>query len=168
MRLATRSLIRPEGRSVVQGLPAIWGATPDEVARTYPCDELAPDADRMVRAVSSGATAPDVFRWLRQLRVAPYSYDWIDNWGRQSPRELTPGLENLEIGQRMVIIMELLEFEENEHLTFKICVGKKFWGHVGSTYRLVTAAGWSTRWWSTAGTASTAASPGPSSRGPSW
>jgi hypothetical protein len=120
-----------------------WGARPEDFDLVYPGDGYIPEphSQPYYRAVDIDAPRPVVWRWLCQLAIAPYSYDWIDNWGRQSPRELTPGLEKLEIGQRMVIIMELLEFEENEHLTFKICVGKKFWGHVGSTYRLVELPG---------------------------
>jgi hypothetical protein len=50
------------------------------------------------------------------MRVAPYSYDWIDNLGRQSPRVLTPGLDDLVIGQK-VMIGELVDFERPSHLT---------------------------------------------------
>jgi hypothetical protein len=70
---------------------------------------------------------------LCQLRVAPYSYDWIDNFGRQSPRELTPGLEHLEIGQRFVAAFRLVDFEEGHHLTMVLGGGSPF-GTCALTY----------------------------------
>lgn len=54
------------------------------------------------------------------MRVAPYSYDLIDNGGRQSPLQLTPGLEKLEVGQEVMRIFELVEFETYRHLTLKL------------------------------------------------
>jgi hypothetical protein len=74
----------------------------------------------LYRAVTVNASAATVFRWLCQMRAAPYSYDWLDNGGRQSPLELTPGLENLAIGQDVMRIFNLTGFETGRHLTLRL------------------------------------------------
>ncbi len=94
-----------------------WGSTPTERARSYPCDQYLSHVDDVYfRAVDVHAPASVIFRWLCQLKAAPYSYDWLDNFGHQSPRTLLPGLENLEVGQR-VIVFRLVAFEQDRHLT---------------------------------------------------
>ncbi|GAA4964817.1 polyketide cyclase [Pseudonocardia tropica] len=40
------------------------------------------------RGVSVAAPAAAVWPWVAQIRLAPYSYDWVDNLGRRSPQEL--------------------------------------------------------------------------------
>lgn len=95
-----------------------WGATPAETRLSYPCDGLLPGArEAWFRAVTVEAPAATLFRWLCQLRVAPYSYDWIDNLGRRSPRRLTPGVDALQVGQRFLIIFRLASFEPGRHVT---------------------------------------------------
>jgi len=97
-----------------------WGATRAERDAPLPCDELMPDARiRCDRAVGVRAPVAVVFRWLCQLRVAPYSYDLLDNLGRRSPRRLTPGVERLEVGQRFMSIFSLASFAPDEHLTLR-------------------------------------------------
>ena len=66
-----------------------WGVTDDETRRPYPCDDFvnAP-ALEVWRAVDIAAPSNAVWPWLTQLSLAPYSYDWIDNLGRRSPRHL--------------------------------------------------------------------------------
>ena len=97
-----------------------WGSTPAERALHLPCDDLLPEAKLVVhRAVDVDAPPAVVFRWLCQLKVAPYSYDLIDNLGRRSPRELTPGAEDLEPGQRVMTVFRLARFEPDRHITLE-------------------------------------------------
>lgn len=95
-----------------------WGTTPEERALPYPCDAFVARVDGACwRGVTVRADAATLFRWLCQLKVAPYSYDWIDNRGRRSPRTLTAGAENLAIGDRVMSIFELVAFDPGLHLT---------------------------------------------------
>jgi hypothetical protein len=97
---------------------ASWGVTEAEKGMSFPCDERCPSPDlALFRGVTVSAPAPLIFRWLCQLRVAPYSYDWLDNGGRRSPPTLTPGLDTLAPGQRVMTIFDLVAFEPGRSLT---------------------------------------------------
>jgi hypothetical protein len=123
------------------GTSMTWGTTPGERAMPFPCDGLLASADvALYRGVSVAAPAARVFRWLCQLRVAPYSYDWIDNLGRRSPRQLIPGLGQLAVGQSVMGIFTLVDFDENQHLTIRTKPGTAAWrlfGDVAGTYLVV-------------------------------
>jgi hypothetical protein len=115
-----------------------WGSTAADRAIAFPCDAFIDEAaDTLWRAVDVDAPAPTVFRWLCQLRVAPYSYDWIDNWGRTSPRTLTPGLDALDEGQRVMTIFDLVAFEPDRHLTLRLRRANGPFGDVALTYLVV-------------------------------
>jgi hypothetical protein len=67
--------------------------------------------------------------------VAPYSYDWIDNRGRRSPQQLTPGADRLSIGQTMAVVFRLAAFEEGHHWTAVTTErGRRLFGPVAMTY----------------------------------
>lgn len=118
-----------------------YGTTERERERPFPCDpyDLEPD-DAYYRAVDVDAPAATVFRWLCQLRVAPYSYDWLDNLGRRSPRRLIPGKEDLRVGQRFMTIFRLAEFEQGIQITLVQHRLRRAFGSVVVTY-LVDARG---------------------------
>lgn len=68
---------------------AHWGVSDSEIALRYPCDAFLPTPTLQAwRGVTVRAEPEALWPWLTQIRVAPYSYDWIDNLGRRSPRRL--------------------------------------------------------------------------------
>jgi hypothetical protein len=77
-----------------------WGVSESETLRSYPCDEFVPSPTlRAWRGVRVQAPAEVVWQWVAQVRLAPYSYDWIDNLGHRSPRDLA-GLAEPRVGDR--------------------------------------------------------------------
>jgi hypothetical protein len=118
-----------------------WGTTAVERAIEYPCDRFLPNAEDAVhRGIDVAAPPAVVFRWLCQLRTAPYSYDALDNLGRRSPTTLTPGLERLALGQRFMTIFDLVAFEPDRHVTLKIEHFKRAFGDGAVTYLIVSDA----------------------------
>ena len=95
-----------------------WQVTAVERAAHYPCqDVVVPGAELWLRAVDVDAPVQVLYRWLCQLSVAPYSYDLLDNRGRRSPRVLTPGVDELVVGQRMLTIFHLAELRPGRGFT---------------------------------------------------
>ncbi|WP_432549022.1 hypothetical protein [Kineococcus arenarius] len=128
--------------------PTRWGVSDAEAARHLPCDDLVPHPRATwLRGVTVRAPAPTVYRWLCQLRVAPYSYDLLDNPGRRSPRTLTPGAERLAVGQRVMTIFELVSFAPGEHLTVRMRrgAGQRAFGEFTLTYDVRETAPGTTR-----------------------
>ncbi len=98
-----------------------WGTQPHERETAYPCDTVIDRVDdSYFRGVTIQAQPDTIYKWLCQMRVAPYSYDWIDNLGRRSPQELIPKLEELAVGQRMMFIFEVVSFERDRQVTMRI------------------------------------------------
>jgi hypothetical protein len=68
---------------------ARWGVSDSETTLRYPCDTFLPAPTLQAwRGVTVRAEPAALWPWLTQIRVAPYSYDWIDNLGRRSPPRL--------------------------------------------------------------------------------
>lgn len=102
-----------------------WGVNDADTARSYPCDEYVSGRGLQAwRAVAINATPAQIWPWLVQLRLAPYSYDWVDNRGRRSPQDLL-GLEDPRPGDPFTAsagrpLGRVLAVEHHVHLTARI------------------------------------------------
>jgi hypothetical protein len=102
-----------------------WNVTDDEVARHYPCDDFVCKPTLQAwRAVNVQSTPETLWPWVSQIRIAPYSYDWIDNLGRRSPQQLV-GLPEPVVGESFSTAAtrpfgRILAVQPPEHLTGEI------------------------------------------------
>lgn len=125
---------------IQNGLAFTWGSTRRERRGAFPCDAYLPQCDHILhRGIDVEASAAIVFRWFCQLKVAPYSYDWIDNFGKQSPPALTEGADRLFIGEQVMTIFELASYQQDRHLTVRMKHprGRRLFGDIALTYRVV-------------------------------
>ncbi len=121
-----------------------WGTEEAERRLPFPCDHCVEQVEAAYfRGITVRSTPATLFRWLCQMRAAPYSYDWIDNGGRRSPRTLTPGLDRLAVGQSVMRIFSLVDFATDRHLTLRIKHGTgafSLFGDLAITYLIVPEA----------------------------
>ena len=114
-----------------------WNATDEEWQNPYPCDEyIGEPHQQFIRAIDVRAPAEVTFRWVCQIKVAPYSYDLLDNWFRRSPRQLTPGAERLELGDKF-LVGPIVELEQDRHVTVVVDPGDdRGYGRFSLTYEV--------------------------------
>ena len=76
-----------------------WGATPEEVDRSLPGDDLVVRPTfNATRAISIQAPPERIWPWLIQVglgRAGWYSYDLLDNLGHRSSRRIVPELQHI-------------------------------------------------------------------------
>lgn len=133
-----------------------WGATDEEVSIELPGDELIPDGGSVTRAIGIDAPPGDVWPWLVQLgfgRAGWYSYDWIDNDGHPSAEVVVPEYQNLDVGDRILMMpdmgFEVLSIDPEASIVSKLEDGTTSWclallpQEDGST-RLLTR--WRNKW----------------------
>jgi hypothetical protein len=79
-----------------------WGATSDEVGASMPGDDLVPCSQfAATRAITIDAPAEHVWPWIVQVgfgRAGFYSYDLLDNLGRDSSDKVMPELQDPQVG----------------------------------------------------------------------
>ena len=121
-----------------------WGSKPEERKLPFTADRFVKNQNgRYFRAVDIDAPASLVYQWICQMKVAPYSYDRLDNKGKQSPQCLTPGVEKLTIGDKMMTIFNVDHFIPNKEVTLTMDVPPKpydaFYVPTAITYRILPA-----------------------------
>jgi hypothetical protein len=100
-----------------------WGATELETSRAMPGDDIVPNAAATTRAISIGSSPKELWPWLVQIgygRAGWYSYDWIDNDGKQSATRIVPELQHLQVGDMIEMLPgfgpRIVEVNASHHL----------------------------------------------------
>jgi len=79
------------------------------------------DCRELLRCIEIRANASDIFVWLKQLRIAPYSYDFFDNRCRKSPEYIIENLPPLKVNTHYLLAFHIFEFKENSFIACRFC-----------------------------------------------
>src|SRR4030042_702651 len=79
------------------------------------------DCRELLRCIEIGAPPSDIFIWLKQLRIAPYSYDFLDNRCRKSPDYIIENLPPLKVNAHYLLAFHIFAFEENSFIVCRFC-----------------------------------------------
>ena len=116
-------------------LAHFWGTELRECQIEYPCDRyLAHHDDAYFRGITIQANFRIIYRWICQLRMGTYSY------GFKRYNEPVPALEEIRLGQEIMGIFEIVDFEPNRYLTIRIKKGSlaaRIYGQVAVTYMIM-------------------------------
>jgi hypothetical protein len=120
-----------------------WGATPAEIARPFPGDDLLPDPGaESTMAVDISAPPEDVWPWIVQLGQEQggfYSYEWAENLvglGIHNADEIQPEWQDLEVGDTVRLgradrfpdaTLEVAEFDPEESLVLRTPDDRPWW-----------------------------------------
>ncbi|WP_010524846.1 hypothetical protein [Nesterenkonia sp. F] len=115
-----------------------WGWGPRPSAESLAVLPRSPQDRLVTRAVVSTAAPDTLFLWVCQLRRAPYSYDWIDNVGRRSPRRPDPRCRELTLGQTFMSIFTLVDMVPDRSVTLRMKPGAPttLFGTITLVYRI--------------------------------
>jgi hypothetical protein len=116
-----------------------WGATPAEIARQLPGDELLTSADMVsTRAVTIDAPPAAVWPWLVQMgsgRGGAYTYDWIENLlglNMHSASKVLPEFQDVKVGDAFPLgqggpPMHVHVLDPEKSLTYRFDDGNWIW-----------------------------------------
>jgi hypothetical protein len=62
----------------------------------------------LLRCVEIKAGSSDIFVWLKQLRISPYSYDFVDNRCKKSPDFIIENLPPLKAYAHFLLVFNIL------------------------------------------------------------
>jgi hypothetical protein len=91
--------------------------TSNELAASFAVDRaLEPGGRALFRAIEIEREPDAIWPWLAQLRIAPYSYDWLDNGFRRSPQRLVDA-PPLAVGDPLMVWLRVVDVEPGTSMT---------------------------------------------------
>jgi hypothetical protein len=79
------------------------------------------DCRELIWCTEIDAGRADIFVWLKQLRIAPYSYDFFDNRCKKSPDYIIENLPPLKVYTHFLLVFHIIEYEENSYIIGRFC-----------------------------------------------